>query len=91
MATCGACHRSDLHHEYMELRGLGWRPVLCHEDGTRHRCMYDGSLPLRDTSTPKPRGQAPVAPPKPKPAAPPTQPPAIRTRCRTIDLTVKRG
>jgi hypothetical protein len=69
MATCATCKATDLHHEYLELQGLGWRPVLWNPDGSRHRCLFDGSLAVRDRSTPKPR---PVAP---KPVAPlPAQP-----------------
>jgi len=39
MSTCGICGRSDLHEEYIELRGLGWRPVNHNPDGSVHHCL----------------------------------------------------
>ena len=76
MPRCPDCGETDLHYEYIELRGLGWRPVWHNSDGSRHRCdkrymaMRD-TRPMRVILGETPQQQKPLPKPAPKPQAAP--------------------
>lgn len=89
MATCPECGATDLHYDYIELKGLGWRPVWHNADGSRHRCEKR-YLAMRDTR-PIPvilRGEAQQPKPAPKPQTKPSpQPAAPVSRRRTLETS----
>jgi len=87
MATCPECGATNLHYEYIELRGLGWRPVWHNPDGSRHRCETR-YLAMRDTRPMRVilRGETQRPKPNPQPKLSP-QPAAPVSRRRTLETS----
>lgn len=85
MPRCPECGATDLHYEYIELQGLGWRPVWHNSDGTRHRCsrLYDAMTDRRPIPVIL-RGEMQQQRPQPQPALKP-QPAPPASRRRTVE------